>query len=454
MTLLRLVGLPAVLALAACSPTADTAVSDSDHCTAVQEIPYDGIDQDCDGLDVVDVDEDSFVAVQAGGSDCDDDDEKVNPGAAEIPYDGVDNDCSGADLRDVDGDGHDSHVVGGDDCNDNDATIYPGAPEVPYDDVDQDCFDGDVRDQDADGFDADVVGGKDCDDLNPEVHPEAEERCNRLDDNCDGHVDDRIVGARFATIQETVLYACTGKSVLIPPGTYFETVDISKRDVSLVGLGARPEDTTIDGSRCTADPCTGLVIHDSGSKHAPVRVENLTLQGSSLGSEIIDSFVGFRQVHVSGNAPLGGVYAYNTDDDTEKGHVTIEACEFDGNEATGTGASARGGALRWGPGVGAIDSSIFRDNRAALTGGAVDAYPGVPIRNSSFVRNRVDIDGRTGGGVALHGVYDLQELTGNTFDGNNAPSCPSLAYSWAAEGTVPTSNTFVDSRPSEYGDCF
>ena len=97
---------------------------------------------------------------------------------------------------------------------------------------------------------------------------------------------------------------------------------------------------------------------------------------------------------------------------------------------------------------------MFRDNLAGQTGGAVDAYPGVPIRDSTFLRNRVGVDGRTGGGISLHLAYDLQELTGNTFEGNDAPSCPSLAYSWAAEGTVPSSNTFVDSRPREYGDCF
>src|SRR5689334_21752292 len=38
-------------------------------------------------------------------SDCNDQDALKAPSAAEVPYDGVDNDCDGADLVDVDGDG-------------------------------------------------------------------------------------------------------------------------------------------------------------------------------------------------------------------------------------------------------------------------------------------------------------------------------------------------------------
>ena len=58
-------------------------------------------------------------------TDCDDGDGGVYPGAAEVPYDGVDQDCDGADLTDVDGDGHDALRVGGGDCADGDPSIHP-----------------------------------------------------------------------------------------------------------------------------------------------------------------------------------------------------------------------------------------------------------------------------------------------------------------------------------------
>ena len=112
------------------------------------EIPDDGIDQDCDGFDLTDVDGDTFFAILGGGDDGDDNNILINPLAAEIAYDGIDQDCDGFDLTDVDLDGFDSDAigVGGDDCDD---TIFLGAAEIADDGIDQDC----------DGFDLTARGG-------------------------------------------------------------------------------------------------------------------------------------------------------------------------------------------------------------------------------------------------------------------------------------------------------
>ncbi|MFH0860552.1 MAG: sulfatase [Candidatus Altiarchaeota archaeon] len=71
-------------------------MSESVHPGGV-EIPYDGVDQDCDGFDVVDIDGDGFASLMVGGSDCNDTNMRVNSQAVEIPLDGVDEDCSGFD---------------------------------------------------------------------------------------------------------------------------------------------------------------------------------------------------------------------------------------------------------------------------------------------------------------------------------------------------------------------
>jgi len=53
--------------------------------------------------------------------DCDDNNLEVYLGAEDIPYDGIDQDCDGRDLNDLDGDGFIAEIVGGDDCDDEDS---------------------------------------------------------------------------------------------------------------------------------------------------------------------------------------------------------------------------------------------------------------------------------------------------------------------------------------------
>ncbi len=71
--------------------------------------------------------------------DCDDADPFAYPGAEEKPYDGVDQDCDGVDLTDVDGDLHDGAPAGGDDCDDDDAGVSPSEDEVCANARDDDC---------------------------------------------------------------------------------------------------------------------------------------------------------------------------------------------------------------------------------------------------------------------------------------------------------------------------
>ncbi len=120
------------------------------------------------------------------GGDCDDTDPDVHPGADDRPYDGIDQDCDGRDLTDVDADGYDATYVGGDDCDDTDPGINPGAWDIPNDGIDQDCDGADAVDTDGDGWPDD----QDCEPADPTVHPGADEACNGLDDDCNGEVDD------------------------------------------------------------------------------------------------------------------------------------------------------------------------------------------------------------------------------------------------------------------------
>ncbi len=221
----------------------------------------DGIDNDCDEVvdedDAVDapgwypdVDGDGYgdldatptpacsqpTGMAAEGSDCDDDDATVHPGAEEW-CDEADTDCDGEGFddessdaptwfADADSDGYGDaaspataceqptdRVADASDCDDGDDAIHPGATEY-CDGVDSDCdgvLDEDdasdapswYADADGDGYGDPATGSpacsqpsgtvadaSDCDDANAATHPGAEEWCDTVDSDCDGVSDD------------------------------------------------------------------------------------------------------------------------------------------------------------------------------------------------------------------------------------------------------------------------
>ena len=233
----------------------------------------DGVDDDCDGevdeadaIDVItwyaDADGDGYGDPDSAtkacdrpsgtikkGTDCDDTDPAVFPGAPEICADEIDQNCDGEDKQlttyflDNDGDGYGAedspeelctldagYSTLNTDCDDYDATSYPGGTEV-CDGADNDC-DGSAddgvtitvyRDEDEDGYgspvetreDCDASSGwslldTDCDDSRSEVSPLGTEiDGNGLDDDCDGTAD----SADLADYGDTILGAAAGDSI-------------------------------------------------------------------------------------------------------------------------------------------------------------------------------------------------------------------------------------------------
>lgn len=207
---------------------------DSSIYPGATELPYDGIDQDCDNGDRVDADGDGHTSTRAGGDDCDDSNANTHPGAVEIA-DGQDNDCDGQvdnhlDTSDDDGDGF-SEAQG--DCNDFEPAVHPKGVEVPYNGIDQNCngLDLDVDlDVDGDGNTASstwvctqpagyVPDSSDCDDGQASVSPEASEVGNGIDDNCNGNIDETLGGASCKAIKDTNPAATDGIYPLDPDGS-------------------------------------------------------------------------------------------------------------------------------------------------------------------------------------------------------------------------------------------
>ncbi len=170
------------------------------------------------------------VGMVPNDDDCDDANPDVHPGADEV-CNGIDDNCDGAVddglggtwYADSDSDAYgdpenvvegcdpgDGYVEVAGDCDDSDAEVNPDALEVcnERDDncdgvVDEGVTTAYFADGDADGYGrldstteacSEPPGyaseGGDCDDTDPAVHPAATETCNRIDDNCDGVVDE------------------------------------------------------------------------------------------------------------------------------------------------------------------------------------------------------------------------------------------------------------------------
>jgi hypothetical protein len=172
----------------------------------------------------------------ADDSDCDDGDASVHPYADEH-CDGADDDCDGVVdeasavdaptwYADVDSDGYGDSALGqascsqpsgyvadDSDCNDLDSLVHPGADEL-CDGLDNDC-DGDVdeadavdaatwyADADGDGYgdvgattvacsqpSGHVADTSDCADDDAAIFPGSDERCDGVDNDCDGDVDE------------------------------------------------------------------------------------------------------------------------------------------------------------------------------------------------------------------------------------------------------------------------
>ncbi|MBI2340971.1 MAG: hypothetical protein HYU99_11505 [Deltaproteobacteria bacterium] len=174
---------------------------------ATVDADADGYSVDTDGLYSSDREE-----ALAQSLDCDDTSATIHPGASEVNGDGIDQNCDGEDdfESDADGDGHSSTAAGGDDCDDTNDEINPDATEK-CDDVDNDCDDtvdesdaSDVAtwylDSDSDGYGDSanrttacdqptgyVDNGNDCDDTSSSLNPAATDtEDDGIDQDCSG----------------------------------------------------------------------------------------------------------------------------------------------------------------------------------------------------------------------------------------------------------------------------
>jgi hypothetical protein len=131
------------------------------------------------------------------------------------------------DVGDLDEDGHPDLLVGSWQGLDGRAWMYRGGPEVV--------------DADGDGWES----GQDCDDDDPDVAPEHTERCDGVDEDCDGEVDEGAC-ARTVTTAEVAVGALVITEIMANPnacsdetGEWVELYNAGADAIDLVGLTLR-----------------------------------------------------------------------------------------------------------------------------------------------------------------------------------------------------------------------
>jgi hypothetical protein len=379
------------------------------------------VDHDADGHGVPDVAISACDAFVEGfalvDDDCDDTNTDNHPGNTEV-CDGRDQDCAeGADnglafemwYKDADGDGHgddaltaftcdgapQGYVKPAHDCDDQNADNFPGNVER-CDHVDQDCDDAAdnglprstwYADVDDDGFgdalapltdcgDAPtgyVDSDADCDDTADAVYPGASvDRCDFVDTDCSGSVEEIRVPHDHATVQAAVDAAADGDRVCVDSGTWgrfrwagkslvIEGVDGAVIDAGASTLAVEGEDvgrSTLAGFTLTNALAAAAYVHGGHITLRDLEVTGSTCTGECLG-------IGLRLTDVD---------------------VVLEDVDVYGNRMVNTGANQASGAV-------------------AVTRGVVDAT-GLTIRE-----NRVD------GGNAVSGLYlDASTVTATDLD--------------------------------------
>ncbi len=475
--------------LAGCDPALPH-TTDATDCDDANELRHPGADETCDLVDedcddvvdeeatdattwFADLDGDGYgdpdapvescgpgAGLAASGTDCDDGDAGVHPGAEEVWYDGVDADCDGASDGDADGDGQ---SLESGDCDDGDPSRHADAEEICGDGVDQDC--------DGTDLSCGLSGVHDLDDAHGILLGDATryssvgDRMAFSDTDGDGR-DELYIGAPGEG-EDGLVYGVqglvTGSVELTTAAT---TTMTPTEDWNLTGRGVA------GGVDLDGDGLQDLAVCDAGSRvgvYLGATAENQDLQTADVMLDL-DATALALSSDVTGDGVadllLGDVYADSTSDD-DAGRAYVLAGPFDQetqnegdliasfegrstDDQFGTHVLSAGDVDGDGIGDVLVTAALTRNGTAYLFLGPISGSLGTSMADTTL-----DGDGsgdRFGTGAA----------TGDDLDGDGLPDLalgapldgPGVVYLFAGNltGSVDTASAFAELRGESTGD--
>lgn len=251
----------------------------------------------------------------------------------------------------------------------------------------------------------------------------------------------------FPTIQEALDAASPDDTILVGPGTWYESLDFDNKNMILMSTDGSAV-TAIDGSNTNASLVS--MLHCG----TPARVQGFTFQNADGGTP----------VGQDGTIIVGGAIRIIA------GQPVIEDCIFD-NCHSGYGgaihsggsqpsvincqflqcsASANGGAVVLINGLGTFEGCHFEENHATLMGGAMHIVNG----DGHAIRNTVVYDNYAidGGGISWQNIqtgYPL-EVTDCVITENDALNAGGgIRNIIGSQPVVFTGTTLCDNEPDE-----
>ncbi len=208
-------------------------------------------------------------------------------------------------------------------------------------------------------------------------------------------------------IQTAINRSSSGDTIIIAAGTYFETLEISDKSLTLTGQGAAT--TIIDGLQ------QGTVLSILANTPCVVNIFGLTLRngqssipGGGISAESKVSLTVLDTNIINNTAAYGGGL-FN------QGQLSLNNVLLNNNQATSPDISEGGGI--WNTGTGELNG-VTLVNNVASRGGGISNLNVMTITTSVIGNNRAV--GSYGGGIYNHGGASQLTLLDSTVSGNRA----------------------------------